>query len=243
MSMENNMIETGIVAFTTFFATIGPVDVAVVYAAMTTGNSAQDKRSMALRGCFIALIILVIFALAGEGLLNSLGISLAALKFAGGILLLLIGIDLAFARGTGGARTTVEETQEAVSKDDVSVFPLATPLIAGPGTMGAVVLLMANAGSDLAAEAIVMAALIGVILITLVLLLLANQVQRLLGVTGIHVISRIFGVLLTALAVQFMFDGLTDSGLLKSLGQPLLAEQVQQESSQHQPGSLPAGAR
>jgi multiple antibiotic resistance protein len=160
------------------------------------------------------LIILVIFALVGDGLLNTLGISLAALKSAGGILLLLIGIDLVFARPSGAARTTDEETREGVSKDDVSVFPLATPLIAGPGTMSAVVLLMANSENNLVEETMVIAALFSVILITLVLLLLANQVQRLLGVTGIHVISRIFGVLLSALAVQFMFDGLAGSGLL-----------------------------
>ena len=208
------MLETAIVAFTTFFATISPLDVSVMYAAMTPNSTMQQKRSMAIRGCLIAGIILLGFALVGESLLKSLGISLAALKFAGGILLLLIAIDMVFARSSGGTSTTNEETEEAVGKEDVSVFPLATPLIAGPGSMGAAILLMANTHGDLAAQGLVIGALMAVIILTLILLLLANQVQRLLGVTGMHVVSRIFGVLLSALAVQFMFDAIHQSGLL-----------------------------
>jgi multiple antibiotic resistance protein len=208
------MLETAIVTFTTFFATIGPVDVAVIYAAMTKSSSEQDKRTMAIRGTLIAMTILVCFALMGETLLKTLGISLAALKFSGGILLLLIAIDMVFARSSGGSGTTDEEKQEGEGKEDVSVFPLATPLIAGPGSMGAIMLLMANANNDLATQSIVIASMIAVLLLTLILLLLANKVQKLLGITGIHVISRVFGVILAALAVQFMFDGIAHSGLL-----------------------------
>ncbi|MCG8428699.1 MAG: MarC family protein, partial [Chromatiales bacterium] len=164
----------------------------------------------------ISAAILVGFALAGEGLLSTLGISLAALKVAGGILLLLMGIEMVFARTSGVSSTTDDEANEALTKKDISVFPLATPLIAGPGTMGAVILLMANTKGDIMAEAVVIGSLLAMILLTLLLLLLATQVQRLLGVTGMHVISRIFGVLLSALAVQFMFDGLAQSGLFGS---------------------------
>ena len=139
------MLETAIVAFTTFFATIGPIDVAAMFAAMTPGSSAGFRRSMAIRGTAIAALILFCFALIGELLLRSLGISLAALKISGGVLLLLIGIELVFARSSGGTSTTNEETDEAFGKHDISVFPLATPLIAGPGAMGSVILLMANA--------------------------------------------------------------------------------------------------
>jgi multiple antibiotic resistance protein len=208
------MLETAIVTFTTFFATIGPVDVAVIFAAMTKGSSAKDKRIMAVRGTLIAMVILICFALMGETLLKTLGISLAALKFSGGILLLLIAIDMVFARTSGGSSATDEETREGAGKEDVSVFPLATPLIAGPGSMGAIMLLMAKAQNDLKTQAIVIAAMLSVLLLTLILLLLANKVQKLLGITGIHVISRVFGVILAALAVQFMFDGLAHSGLL-----------------------------
>ncbi len=208
--------ETAIVAFTTFFATIGPIDVAAMYAAMTTAATDDEKKTMAKRGVVIATIILVGFALVGEVLLASLGISLAALKTSGGILLLLIGIDMAFARSSGATSTTKDEAFEATMKEDVSVFPLATPLIAGPGAMGAVILLIGNTEGDIVLQCVVIAALLSILIITLTGLLLASKVQNLLGVTGMGVITRIFGVLLCALAVQFIFDGLAQSKLFIS---------------------------
>jgi len=212
--MPEAAIETGLVAFATFFATIGPVDVAAIFAALTTRASPAQRRRMAVKGTAIATAILLAFLLLGTDVLAYMGITLAALRTAGGILLLLIGIKLVFAEPTGGTTTTEDETKEAELKDDVSVFPLATPLIAGPGAMGAAVLLMGNTHGDVKLGAVVIAAMLAVVLITFLLLLVATQVQRLLGVTGLHVISRIFGVLLTALAVQFVFDGLKASGLL-----------------------------
>ena len=107
-----------------------------------------------------------------------------------------------------------EEEREAREKSDISVVPLATPLIAGPGSMGAAILLMTDARGDLARQALVVGSLLAVLCLTLVLLLLANKVQKLLGVTGMHVVTRILGVLLCALAVQFFFDGIAQSGLL-----------------------------
>ncbi len=208
------MIETAVVAFTTLFATVGPLDVGPVFAAMTPVASPKERRRMALRGTAIATLILFTFALIGETLLDSLGISIAALRVAGGILLLLIAIDMVFARPSGSTSTTEEETREAAGRADVTVFPLATPLIAGPGAMGAVILLMADADGDLLRQGLVLLMLLAIMVITLLALLLAAQLQRYLGVTGLHVISRIFGVLLAALAVQFMFDGIAQSGLL-----------------------------
>ncbi|MBC8317863.1 MAG: MarC family protein [Desulfobulbaceae bacterium] len=209
------MNENAVVALATFFATIGPLDAAAVFAVLTVGVTPQHRRSMAIRGTLIATIILVVFALGGKLLLTGLGISLAALKTAGGILLLLIGIEMVFARSSGGTSTTEEEEQEAASKQDIAVFPLATPLIAGPGSMGAVILLMANAEGDLVRQVTVIAALIVILILTLASLLMAGKIQQLLGVTGKHVISRISGVLLCALAVQFIFDGIEQSGLLR----------------------------
>lgn len=209
------MLETAIVAFTTFFATIGPIDVAVLFAAMTPKASSAFRRSMAIRGTLVAGLILLTFALTGEFLLQTLGISLAALKMAGGILLLLIGIDMVFARSSGGTSTTREETSEAVTKQDIAIFPLATPLIAGPGTMGATILLMANIRGQILAECMVLLSLAAVLFLTLTLLLVATKVQKIFGVTGMHVVSRVFGVLLTALAVQFMFDAIIQSGLFQ----------------------------
>jgi len=208
------MIETAGLALATFFATIGPLDIAAMFAALTANQSAQQKRSIAIRGSLIGTVILVAFALIGEYLLAGLGISLAALRAAGGILLLLIGIDMVFARSSGGTSTTDEEEREAISRTDISVFPLATPLIAGPGSMGAAILLMANQEGDVTGQAIIIASLLAVILLTFVSLLLAGKIQNLLGVTGMHVITRVMGVLLSALAVQFIFDGIKQSGLV-----------------------------
>jgi len=208
------MLETASVAFATFFATISPVSVAASFAGLTANVSARQRRALAMRGTLVAGGILVAFALTGDVLLAGLGISLAALRTAGGILLLLIGIDMVFARHSGGTSTTDDEEQEAIGKADISVFPLATPLIAGPGAMGAVILLMATQQGNLAGQATVVVALVGILLLTFIALLLATRIQSLLGVTGMHVIGRIMGVLLSALAVQFAFDGIRQSGLL-----------------------------
>ncbi len=198
-------------ALTTFFAIIGPLDVAVLFAAVAVDQTAKQKRSMAIRGTLIGGTILVIFALIGEALLSGLGISLAALRAAGGILLLLMGIDMVFARSSGAISTTDDEEQEAISKADISVFPLATPLIAGPGAMGAAILLMADQAGNTTGQAVVIGSLLTILLFTLISLLLAGKIQNLLGVTGMHVITRVMGVLLCALAVQFVFDGIGKS--------------------------------
>ncbi len=208
------MTETAGLALATFFATIGPLDVAAMFAALTANQTDQQKRVVAIRGTLIGAVILVAFALIGELLLARLGISLAALRTAGGILLMLIGIDMVFARSSGGTSTTDDEEEEAISKSDISVFPLATPLIAGPGAMGAAILLMADQEGDITGQAIVIVSLLAIVLLTFVSLLLASNIQRLLGVTGMHVITRVMGVLLTALAVQFIFDGIKQSGLV-----------------------------
>ncbi|MEE8364334.1 MAG: MarC family protein [Gammaproteobacteria bacterium] len=208
------MYETGITALATFFATIGPFNIAAVFAALTTNQDFRSKSRVAIKGTLIAGVILIIFALSGETLLANFGISLAALRTAGGILLLLIGIDLVFVRSSGGISTTDDETREAETRQDITVFPLAMPMIAGPGAMGASILLMANTGGDLILKATVIGALVIVLVFTLLSLFLATQIQRVLGVTGMHVISRVFGILLTALAVQFIFDGIAQSGLL-----------------------------
>ena len=208
------MIETAGLALATFFATIGPFDVAAMFAALTASKTERERRAIAIRGTLIAVGILLSFALIGETILGSLGISLAALRTAGGILLLLIGIDMVFARSSGGISTTDEEESEAASKSDITVFPLATPLMAGPGAMGAAILLMADQQGNVAGQAIVVGCILAILLLTFISMLLAGQIQRFLGVTGMHVIARVMGVLLSALAVQFIFDGIRESGLI-----------------------------
>ena len=207
------MLELAIRAFTTFFATIGPVDVAALFAVLSASASHKQRRSMAVKGTLIATVLLLSFVLFGTEVLRWMGISLPALRTAGGILLLLMAIDMVFARPSGMTSTTLAETSEAETKPDISVFPLATPLIAGPGALGAAVLLTAEAQTDWVLEALVIAALLVVMAITLALLLIAAQLHKFLGVTGQNVISRVVGILLAALAVQFLFDGVRTSGL------------------------------
>ena len=208
------MLEIAVRAFTTFFATVSPVDVAALFAALSAAATPKQRRSMAVKGTLIATILLLLFTLFGTEVLRWMGITLPALKTAGGVLLLLMSIDMVFARPSGMTSTTVAETSEAATKNDISVFPLATPLIAGPGALGAAVLLTAETEGDLVLQATVVAALLVVMAITLALLLIAVQLHRFLGVTGQNVITRVFGILLAALAVQFLFDGVRTSGLL-----------------------------
>ena len=215
--METQAIsETAIIALATFFATIGPLDVAAVFAALSSNFDTNLRKLMAVRGVIIASIILLVFAFFGELLLMHMGISLPAFRTAGGILLLLIGIEMVFARSSGGASTIHEEELEAATRQDIAVFPLATPLIAGPGAIGAVILLMANTNGDILLQITVVTSLLVILIFTLVALMIASQIQHFLGLTGQNVISRVLGVLLSALAVQFIFDGIKQSGLFVS---------------------------
>jgi len=208
------MFETAGIALTTMFATIGPLDAAAIFAVLTSDSTPDVRRSIAMRGTLIATVILFFFALAGQVVLTSLGISLPALRAGGGILLLLIGIEMVCARRSGSTSTTAEEQREAQTKDDMAVFPIGTPLIAGPGAMSATILLMANTEGDVLLKLVVLGSLAAILILTFVSMLLAGQIYRILGVTGLQVISRVFGVLLVALAVQFIFDGIRESGII-----------------------------
>lgn len=206
--------ETAIRAFATFFATVGPVDIAVLFAALTASATPRQRRIMAVKGVAIGTLILLAFFAVGAEILAHLGIGLPAMRTAGGVLLLLLAIDMVFGRESSLTSTTPDEADEAETRPDISVFPLATPLIAGPAAMGAAVLLTADATGDFLRQSIVLAALLAVMALTLALLLVATQVQSRIGVTGRHLITRVVGVLLAALAVQFMFDGIKASGLV-----------------------------
>jgi multiple antibiotic resistance protein len=210
--------EAFFIALTTFFATIGPLDLAIVFAALTGHNTARERRAIALRGVLIAAGILLFFAAFGNALLGIFGITLAALKTAGGVLLLLIAIDMVFARHSGGTGTTREEEVEARTRSDISVFPLALPLIAGPGAISATVLLITGSEGDNIRIAASLLALLLILSLTYLSLLAAIPIQRLLGITGLAVVSRIVGILLAALAVQFLFDGIKASGIVPGLG-------------------------
>jgi multiple antibiotic resistance protein len=209
-----SMLETALRSFTTFFATIGPLEAAVIFATLTPKMAFAERQSIAVRATLIASAILAFFTLLGGPILNQLGVSIAALQTAGGIILLVIAIDMIFARPGGSIKLTPPEGAEAQSRDDVAVFPLATPLLAGPGAMSAGILLAANAHGEPLGLAIVMGALGSVMVLTLALLVLAQQLSRLLGITAQRVLIRVFGILLAALAVQALFNGIRSSGLI-----------------------------
>jgi multiple antibiotic resistance protein len=208
------MIRTAAVAFATFLATVGPVDLAAMLAVLTPYHTESERRAVAFKAVGIAACILLVFAIGGNALFSYLGISLAALRISGGILLLIMAIGMVFGEAAGSRRPLGEEAVEAMQRPDISVFPMATPLIAGPATIGASLLLMAETRGQILLQAAVVGALLGVLLVTLLLFMAASAVQRILGVTGLHVVSRMVGVVLSALAVQFMLDGLLQSGIV-----------------------------
>jgi multiple antibiotic resistance protein len=207
------MLETALRALTTFFATVSPIDVAALFAAITASATMAQRRRMAIKGTLIATAILLVFIFFGTDVLHWMGITLPALRTAGGILLLLLAIDMVLARHSAMTSTTTAETAEAEAKADISVFPLATPLIAGPGAMSAAILLASETEGKPLPLALVVLAMLIVMLMTLGLLLVAGQLHRFLGVTGQNVIMRVVGVLLSGFAVQFIFDGISASGI------------------------------
>ena len=207
------MLNGFLVALATLFATVGVADIAFIFAALTKDNTPAERFSIATRGTIIATAILLVFGLIGNAVLDVFGITIPALRTAGGILLLLIAIDMVFARHSGATGTTAEEEGEARQKDDIAVFPLAMPLLSGPGAISAIVLLTTGAKDGLEYGLVFLALLI-IMLAAWVTLLLAIPIQRLLGLTGLAVVSRMVGILLAALAVQFLFDGIKQSGLI-----------------------------
>lgn len=216
------MLGAALTSFTTFFATIGPVEAAVIFATLTPGVSPADRRRLAVRATAIASSILLASTLAGGPLLKQLGVSIPALQTAGGIILLVIALDMVFARPTSAFKLTPSEGAEAQRKDDLAVFPLATPLLAGPGAMSAGILMAANAGGNVLELAATVAALSAVMALTFGLLIVAHDLTRFLGVTAQRVLMRVFGILLAAIAVQAVFDGIGGSGLIGNAS-PVLA--------------------
>jgi multiple antibiotic resistance protein len=194
-------------AFVVLLIVVDPVGNAPIFMALTHSMEESYRRKMAIRGIALATTILVAFLLIGDGLLHTLGISIPAFRVAGGILLFLLAIDMVFARQSGLRSTTVEEQQEAERKRDVSVFPLAFPLIAGPGAL-TTVLLMTSPRPDLLIFIGLLVALLLVLGLALLSLLFADRIMRLLGETGANVITRLMGLILAALAVQYVLDGM-----------------------------------
>ena len=201
---------SALTSFVTLFVVIDPIGTAPLFVALTAGMDPARRRRVALRACAIAAGILTVFGLAGNTVLDSLGISLPAFRIAGGMLLFLIAVDMLFEK-----RTKRREDRTRDDDDhDPSVFPLATPLIAGPGAMAAMILL--NTGSDVTwiDKLEIHLVMLGVVLLVLAMFMIGGLIERALGRTGILVVTRLLGMLLAALSVQFVLDGLVALGVM-----------------------------
>ena len=204
------MIALFLSAFVTFLVVIDPPGCAPIFAGLTRDATAAERRSMAIRATLVAAGILLFFGLLGEDLLRMLGISLAAFRIAGGIMLFLIALEMVFEKRTQRRESRAQEVEADPEHDDVSVFPMAIPMIAGPGSIASIMLLMARS-DGLNESLVVLAALGSVLLLTLVSLLAAGWLMRLLGHRMEAMLTRLLGVILAALAAQFVIDGISVS--------------------------------
>lgn len=205
------MISSGflITAFVTLFVVIDPPGLVPLFIALTQGMTSQHRHSIGLRACVIAAILLTMFGLLGEAVLGFVGISMPAFRIAGGILLFLTALDMLFER-----RTQRREGQKTDPLHDPSVFPLATPLIAGPGAIATMILLVGQSGPGWIGTLAVLGLMLALIVMTYLFFLVAAPIERVLGRTGTIVITRLLGMLLAALSVQFVIDGIIGTGLI-----------------------------
>ena len=203
------MLEQPLKFFIVFFVVVEPVSLIPLFSRLTQGATVAYKRRMALKAVIVAGIILLLFAAGGAAFLQVMGISLEAFRIFGGLLLFLLALEMVFARESG-ARTSSDEQAESLRRADISVFPIAFPFIAGPGALATILLWFGPL--HLTSQPLLIAGLaVGVALvlvIALVMMWLADPLMRAMGVTGANVAGRLLGVVLGALAVQFVIDGL-----------------------------------
>lgn len=207
------MVELFISAFVTFFVIIDPPGCAPIFASLTQGASAAHRRAMAVRSVLIATGILLFFALLGEQLLDKLGISLAAFRIAGGIMLFLIALEMVFEKRQERRSNRAEDVKNDADVEDISVFPMGIPMIAGPGSIASVMLLTARS-DGIEESLVVLGALAAILLLTLLALLAAGPLMRFIGHRMEAMVTRLLGVILAALAVQFVIDGIVASPIV-----------------------------
>ncbi|MCP1337353.1 MarC family protein [Futiania mangrovi] len=197
-------------AFVTLFVIIDPIGLVPVFIALTSDLAPRDRRTVATKAIAIAAGLLLLFALGGHAVLGFLGISFSAFKIAGGLLLLATAFEMVFERRTERRdQQAASAEHHAARLSEIAVFPLAIPLLAGPGAITSIILLMGRAEGEPAEQAGVLGVAAAVLAISYVLFLISGPVARLLGKTGVVVTSRVLGVLLAALAVQYVIDGVT----------------------------------
>ncbi len=205
------MLETALTAFANFFVVIDPIGVVPFFVSLTAGFDRASRRRTALKSVSIAAVILLVFTVLGQPLLHYLGVSLGAFRIASGALLFLLAIDMVVVKESGIRTTTPKEEEEATHRPDVAVFPLAIPLIAGPGAIASTILLQTQNNGDPLAQALTAAVMVGVLVITGILFLAAGPIMMMLGVTGVNVLTRVLGIVLAALAVNNIVEGLRAS--------------------------------
>jgi len=212
--MMREWLSFSLLSLSAIFFVVDPMGVIPVFMAITRHDSPDKRKSMAMRASLAAFFILSTFAVAGTLIFRVFGVTLGAFKVAGGVLLLLTSIEMLKAQPQR-TRTTPEEQQEGAEKEDVAIFPLAIPLLAGPGSIATVTALMGRAGRILFAVPVILSIAI-TCAASYLMLVAAERIQSLLGVTGLNVMNRVIGLIIGAIAVQFMFDGLKDTfpGLL-----------------------------
>ena len=203
-------------AFATLFVTIDPIGLAPIFVALTVGMSIAQRREVALRATLIALGVLLLSAFGGKPLLDALGITVPAFRIAGGLLLFIIAVEMVFERRTERKQNTAETAVTRDHIENLAAFPLAVPLMAGPGAITAAILLHGQASGDLSKIGVLVGCILGIVLMCLMTFLLAARIDRWLGITGRVIITRLLGVILAALAVQFVADG--TFGLLAAQG-------------------------
>lgn len=201
-----------VTAFVTLFVVIDPIGTTPIFVALTQGMASARRRAIAIRACILGAVLLTAFGLFGEAVLGFIGISMPAFRIAGGLLLFLTALEMLFGRRTR-RRQDQTESGEAEPGDDPSVFPLAIPLLAGPGGIASIILLTEQTGGQPWAMAGILGVMTAIFGIVFVLFLLADVIERALGETGILVVTRLLGMLLAALSVQFVLDGIVNSPL------------------------------
>lgn len=197
-------------AFATIFVMVDPIGLAPMFAALTAGATLRQRAVIGARGVLVAFGLMAFFGLFGDEALATVGVSIPAFRIAGGLLLFLLAVDMLFEKRTERREKHADEDD----RDDPSVFPLAMPLIAGPGALAAMILLVSQHEGDPAGQGLVFAAAACVLAICFVVFLATELIERLLGPTGIKVLTRLFGMILGALAVQFVLDGLSAYGVI-----------------------------
>lgn len=217
LSLDGPLVQLFISAFVTLFVVIDPPGCVPIFSSLTAGTTPKHRFDMAVRSSLIAAGVLIAFALGGEAFLSALGITLPAFKIAGGLMVFVIAIDMVFEKRTQRRESRAEEVKSAadaagkpLEEEDISVFPMAIPMLAGPGSIASVMLLSARTG-DLVQEAVVLGALVTVLLLTLLCLLAAGPIMKLMGAKFEGALTRLLGVVLAALAAQFVIDGIKQS--------------------------------